>query len=61
MSAMWRTVKAVAWSFFGVRKGSDYQKDVADLKPLHLIVVGLISVFIFVMGLIVFVHWVVSK
>ena len=33
-----RTVKAVAWSFFGIRKRSDYEKDLAKLNPLHVIV-----------------------
>ena len=28
----WRTVKAVAWAFFGVRKNSDYQEDIAKLN-----------------------------
>src|SRR6185312_15866473 len=29
-----RTVKAVAWSFFGVRKSSEHAKDVEQLNPL---------------------------
>ena len=35
-----RTVRAVAWSFFGVRKSRDLERDVSELKPLHVIVVG---------------------
>jgi len=35
--------KAVFWSFFGVRKGSDYEADLKRLKPQHLIAAGLVS------------------
>lgn len=57
--AVWHTVCAVACSFFGVRKADGEQTIV--LKPLHLIAVALISVFVFVLGLIAFVHYMVAK
>jgi len=28
-----QTLKAVAWSFFGVRKASGYEEDVAKINP----------------------------
>jgi hypothetical protein len=40
-ATLWDTVKAVGWSFFGVRKNSAYQEDLGKLNPLH-IVVGLV-------------------
>ena len=30
-----RTVRAVAWSLIGLRKGSEYQQDVEKLNPIH--------------------------
>ena len=54
-----RTVRAVAWSLIGLRKGSEYQQDVEKLNPLHIIVVGLVAVFLLVMGLMALVNWVV--
>lgn len=54
-----RTVRAVAWSLIGLRKGSEYQQDVEKLNPLHIIVVGLIAVFLLVIGLIGLVNWIV--
>ena len=42
--SFWRTVKAVAWSFVGLRARGDYEEDVKNLNPLHIIVVGLIAV-----------------
>lgn len=58
--SIWRTFKAVAWGFFGVRKNSAYQEDIARLTPLHIIAVGLVAVMLFVGGLIVLVKFVVA-
>ncbi|MDM0054248.1 DUF2970 domain-containing protein [Variovorax fucosicus] len=55
-----RTIKAVGWGFFGVRKDSDYQEDIAKLSPLHIIAVGLVAVMLFVGGLILLVKFVVA-
>ena len=54
-----RTVRAVAWSLIGLRKGSEYQQDIEKLNPIHIIVVGLMAVFLLVMGLIGLVNWIV--
>ncbi|MEO7338196.1 MAG: DUF2970 domain-containing protein [Caldimonas sp.] len=56
-----RTVSAVAWSFFGVRKSSDHEKDVSQLNPVHVIVAGVIGAVLFVAGLLALVTWVLSS
>lgn len=53
------TVKAILWGFLGVRRNADYQKDIANLNPIHIIVVGIVMAMLFVLGLIVLVNWVV--
>jgi hypothetical protein len=53
-----RTVKAVAWSFVGIRKNSEYQQDLGKLNPFHIIAVALVGVALFVAGLIALVSWV---
>lgn len=55
------TFKAVLWSFFGVRKKSDYEKDAAQLNPVHVIIAGLIGALIFVVTLILIVKSVVAS
>jgi hypothetical protein len=55
------TVKAVAWSFVGIRKNSEYQKDLGKLNPLHVVAVALVGVALFVAILIAVVHWVVKQ
>ena len=56
-----RAFKAVAWSFFGIRKGSEHQRDVDELKPQHVIVAGIVSAALFVLALVVVVKWVVGS
>ena len=55
-----RTIRAVAWSLIGLRKGSEYQQDLQKINPLHVIAVGLAAIFLLVMGLIAVVNWVVT-
>ena len=56
-----QTMKAVAWSFFGVRKGSDYEKDVSQLNPVHVIIAGVIGAALFVALLLLIVNWVLAS
>jgi hypothetical protein len=59
-SSIWRTIVAVAWSFFGVRKRSGWDEDMARITPLQLMAVGLGAVFVLVLVLIALVNWVVA-
>jgi Protein of unknown function (DUF2970) len=52
------TVKAVLWGFLGVRRNADYQRDIARLNPVHLIVAGVVMALLFVVSLILIVNWV---
>ena len=56
-----RTMKAVAWSFFGVRKGSDYEKDVSQLNPVHVVIAGVIGAALFIILLLLLVNWVLAS
>ncbi|MDS1139516.1 DUF2970 domain-containing protein [Pusillimonas sp. SM2304] len=52
-----QTLKAVAWGFFGVRKGRGYTEDIGSLNPVHLIIAGVIAAIVFVVGLIMAARW----
>ena len=52
-----RTLLAVFWSFFGVRKSRDLERDVGELNPLHVIV----AAAIFVIALVTLVRWVIGS
>ena len=60
-TSFWRSIRMVGWSFFGIRKNSESQEDVARVNPFHIIVVGIGGAIIFVIGLILLVNWVVAK
>jgi Protein of unknown function (DUF2970) len=56
----WRTVKAVAWSFVGLRSRGAYEEDIKHLSLLHVVAVGLVGVMVFVGALVLLVNWVVA-
>ena len=56
-----RTVKAVMWSFVGLRARGEYEKDVEQLNPVHIVVAGLVGVIIFVGSLVLLATWVVGS
>jgi hypothetical protein len=53
------TAKAVAWSFFGVRKKSHYERDAANLNPVHVIIMGIIGAALFIALLLFIIKFVV--
>jgi hypothetical protein len=55
------SMKAVFWSFFGVRRRSDYEKDAANLNPVHVIIAGLIGAVIFIGLIMLAVRFAVSQ
>jgi len=59
--SIFRTIKAVLWSFVGLRSRGDYEKDIEQLNPVHIVIVALVVVILFVGGLIFLATWVVSK
>ncbi|MFV0680766.1 DUF2970 domain-containing protein [Ottowia sp.] len=60
-SSFWRSMRAVGWSLLGVRKNAEYEKDLAQVNPLHVVVVGVLALLLFVLGLVAVVHWVVGS
>ena len=56
-----RTFTAVAWSFFGVRKASEYEKDIGQLNPLHVVLAGVIAALLFIVALVLLVNWVLAS
>ena len=59
--SFWRTIRAVAWSFVGLRSRGAYEEDVKNLNPVHIVVVGILGVFVFVAVLVLLVNWMVAR
>jgi hypothetical protein len=59
--SFFQTMRAVAWSFFGVRKSSDLEKDVNQLNPVHVVIAGVIGALVLVAALATLVNWVLAS
>lgn len=59
--SFWQTMRAVAWSFFGVRKAADLEKDVTQLNPVHVVIAGVIGALVFAGTLATLVNWVLTS
>jgi hypothetical protein len=59
--SFWLSVKAVVWSFVGLRSRKAFDQDTQRINPLHVVLVGLMGVFVFVAGLMALVSWVVPS
>ena len=55
------SMKAVIWSFFGLRRKSDFDTDEARLNPVHIVIAALLGVAMFIGLLISIVKFVVLK
>jgi hypothetical protein len=59
-SSFGQSMRAVLWSFFGVRKRRDLEADATQLNPLHVIAAALIAAAILIGVLILVVRVVVG-
>ncbi|MBG6079452.1 DUF2970 domain-containing protein [Rubrivivax gelatinosus] len=56
-----RTLRAVAWSFFGVRRGAAHEEDLRHLNPALVIAVGIAAAIALVAALLLLATWVVDS
>ncbi|TVO55977.1 DUF2970 domain-containing protein [Denitromonas halophila] len=59
-ASFWATLRAVLWSFVGIRKRRHYNDDATSLNPKAVIVAGLLAGLVFVLTIVAFVHFVVG-
>jgi hypothetical protein len=59
-SSFGQSMRAVLWSFFGVRKRRDLEADATQLNPLHVVAAALIAAAILIGMLILVVRVVVA-
>jgi hypothetical protein len=55
-----QVAKAVLSAFIGIRKRAAHERDVVTITPLQVIVTGIVFAAIFVLSLIVLVHFITS-
>lgn len=54
-----KTVRAVLWSFLGIRSREEFEQDKQSLSPIALMVVGFVLCVLFVAALMILVNIVV--
>jgi len=59
-ASLWQVIKAVFWSFAGIRKKSDLEKDAEMIQPSQVVIGGLIGGLFFVVSILLLVKWVTS-
>ena len=56
-----QTMRAVAWSFLGIRRSADYAHDVQKLNPVFVVIGGIVGAALFVGAIVMLVGWVVNS
>jgi hypothetical protein len=52
-------MRAVVWSFVGLRSSNGSRLDVSQIKPLHFVVAGFLSLFVMIFSLVLLVTQVI--
>ncbi len=60
-ASLLQTMRAVAWSFLGIRRASGLEQDVQKLNPVHVVIGGVLGAAVFVAFIALLVRWVVSS
>ncbi len=55
-----RAVSAVLGAFIGIRKSSARDRDLASVKPAHIVIAGVIAAIVFVLTIITLVRFITS-
>ena len=53
-------LRTIAYGALGVRRRADHERETAPIKPIHLIIAGLIAAALFILTLITIVRFVVA-
>jgi hypothetical protein len=56
-----QVARAVFWSFFGVRRRAEHEKDLAQIKLVQVVIAGLIGAAIFVLSLVLLVKFIMGR
>lgn len=56
-----QVAKAVFWSFLGIRRRSEHEADAVQLKPVQVVIAGLVAGVLFVLALLLVVRIVLSS
>ncbi len=58
---MWAAIKAVTWSFFGIRSKQGYDEDRQKLTLKQIVIAGIVCVMGFILTLFFLVRFITAK
>ena len=61
VATLTQVASAVLWSFFGVRRGAHMQRDAVTVKPMQVIVIGVVLAAVLVFALLALVRVILSN
>ena len=53
-------IKTIAFGALGVRRRADHERETVRIKPLHIIIAGVVAAALFILTLVAIVHFVVA-
>ena len=53
--------KTILWSFLGIRRGAEHEAEMARLRPVQILVAGVVGAAVFVLLLVVLVKFIVAS
>lgn len=59
-ASLLQVAAAVFWSFFGIRKNAALRRDAVTIKPLQVIIIGVLMAGMLVAGLLLLVRFIIS-
>ena len=59
-AGLWDVASAVFWSFLGIRKRAAHEKDAVTIKPVQVIIAGIVGALMFVLCLVALVRFITS-
>jgi O-antigen/teichoic acid export membrane protein len=60
-AGFFQVLRAVGWSFLGIRRRAQHEADAPQLSPKQVIITGIAAAAVFVLVLIAVVHLVISR
>ena len=60
-ASLYEVMKAVLWSFLGIRRRAEHERDAVSLTPVQVIVAGLAAAAVFILVLVLIVRLVLSS
>jgi hypothetical protein len=59
-ASYWQVAKAVFWSFLGIRRRAQHEQDAVKMRPVQVVIAGIIGAVIFILALATFARYMVG-